>query len=275
MACISPRLPPELVDHIIDHSRDDKDTLRMLSLVSKSWLPRTHHHLFRIIRATTKTSQRKDRYLSPFSSFVTMLKAGPSPSVTASVQFLMLSSGTIFLLELAEVLRHLHRLRTLYLKNMEIFIAPPASLQGDIPSLPIYENLKLLWMLNCTLVQDISHIFTVIAFSRSIQALRLSGLKLADETRTDFTCTESHDVLVDSLEVYDNFSEADDTVGLSDTLADGILSLLDSRSLSSLVVNVGRDVNEACKKFLSAAAPRLEELTVSVYRKKLFGKPQN
>jgi len=41
-----PSLPPELVDFVIDQLRDNKPTLSTCTLVSKTWLPRVHHHLF-------------------------------------------------------------------------------------------------------------------------------------------------------------------------------------------------------------------------------------
>jgi len=42
----SPRLPAELLDHIVDHLHDTEDALRNCCLVSKSWIPRTRKHLF-------------------------------------------------------------------------------------------------------------------------------------------------------------------------------------------------------------------------------------
>ena len=44
-----PRLPTELLDHIVDLLRDARDTLRICCLVSKSWIPRTRKHLFAFI----------------------------------------------------------------------------------------------------------------------------------------------------------------------------------------------------------------------------------
>ncbi|KAH9902930.1 hypothetical protein C8Q73DRAFT_750397 [Cubamyces lactineus] len=42
-------LPPELCDQILDHLEDDKRTLRVCALTSRSWLPRAQYHLFRSI----------------------------------------------------------------------------------------------------------------------------------------------------------------------------------------------------------------------------------
>lgn len=43
-------LPPELYDKIIDQLRDQSDALKSCSVVSKSWTPRSRHHLFSTIR---------------------------------------------------------------------------------------------------------------------------------------------------------------------------------------------------------------------------------
>lgn len=62
------------------------------------------------------------------------------------------------------------------------------------------------------------------------------------------------------------FCEEDDPEEISEPLTDGILRILDNRSLSSLSIRVGRDADHEYNtyvKFLSAASARLEELTVS------------
>jgi len=41
-----PRLPAEILDHVVDHLHDAKHTLRSCCLVSKSWIPRTRKYLF-------------------------------------------------------------------------------------------------------------------------------------------------------------------------------------------------------------------------------------
>ena len=43
-------LPQEIVDHIVDHLRNDSETLKQCSLVSKSWVPRVQRNLFFEIR---------------------------------------------------------------------------------------------------------------------------------------------------------------------------------------------------------------------------------
>jgi hypothetical protein len=41
-----PFIPQEVIDYIIDHLHDDKETLRKCSLVSRAWLPSSSLHLF-------------------------------------------------------------------------------------------------------------------------------------------------------------------------------------------------------------------------------------
>ncbi|KAH0582388.1 hypothetical protein H2248_010332 [Termitomyces sp. 'cryptogamus'] len=50
---IGPSLPPELIDLIIDATAEDKETLRVFSVVSKSCLPRCRKYLFRSIEFST------------------------------------------------------------------------------------------------------------------------------------------------------------------------------------------------------------------------------
>jgi len=49
----NPRLPAEILDHVVDHLYDAKHTLRNCCLVSKSWIPRTRQHLFADINLKT------------------------------------------------------------------------------------------------------------------------------------------------------------------------------------------------------------------------------
>ena len=46
---MSPSLPPEILDHIVDHLRDDPDTLKSYCVTSKSWVLCTRRHLFAYI----------------------------------------------------------------------------------------------------------------------------------------------------------------------------------------------------------------------------------
>jgi len=61
-------LPPEILDYIVDHLYDERETLKQCCLVSKSWIPRTRKHLFADIKFST------DRDLEAWQ------KAFPDPS---------------------------------------------------------------------------------------------------------------------------------------------------------------------------------------------------
>jgi hypothetical protein len=43
---MSPSLPPEILDHIVDHLHDEPIALKTCCVVSKSWIQRTRIHLF-------------------------------------------------------------------------------------------------------------------------------------------------------------------------------------------------------------------------------------
>jgi hypothetical protein len=43
-------LPPEILDHIVEHLHDEPTILKTCCLVSKSWLPRTRKHLFAFVK---------------------------------------------------------------------------------------------------------------------------------------------------------------------------------------------------------------------------------
>jgi hypothetical protein len=45
----NPRLPAEILDHIVDHLHDTNAALRNCCIVSKSWIPRARKHLFAFI----------------------------------------------------------------------------------------------------------------------------------------------------------------------------------------------------------------------------------
>lgn len=61
----NPRLPPELLDHVIDLLHDTKHTLKECSLVSRSWIPRTRKHLFASIKIKTEAELNSWREMFP------------------------------------------------------------------------------------------------------------------------------------------------------------------------------------------------------------------
>jgi hypothetical protein len=82
-----PRLPAEMLDHIIDHLHDTRDALRNCCLVSKSWIPRTRKYLFADIKFPTAKSMQswKKTFPNPSISpayYTTTLSVGCSEVVT-------------------------------------------------------------------------------------------------------------------------------------------------------------------------------------------------
>ncbi|KAJ7669970.1 hypothetical protein DFH06DRAFT_1372538 [Mycena polygramma] len=64
---MSPRMPPELTDRIIDCLSDSQPDLRACSLVCRQWLPSSRHHLFESVT------------MQPTLEFLTMLQAPSDP----------------------------------------------------------------------------------------------------------------------------------------------------------------------------------------------------
>jgi hypothetical protein len=64
----SPRLPEEILDHVIDHLHKTQDALRNCCLVSKSWIPRSRKHLFADITFPTEESLRSWKQTFPDAS---------------------------------------------------------------------------------------------------------------------------------------------------------------------------------------------------------------
>ncbi|TFK86650.1 hypothetical protein K466DRAFT_523839 [Polyporus arcularius HHB13444] len=55
---LAARLPPELIDHIIDYFHCDKDTLLTLSLVCRALVPSVRYHLFDRLKVTNSNAKQ-------------------------------------------------------------------------------------------------------------------------------------------------------------------------------------------------------------------------
>jgi len=66
----NPRLPAEILDHVVEHLHDAKHALRNCCLVSKSWIPRTRQHLFADINLKTRERLKwwKEKFPDPSTS---------------------------------------------------------------------------------------------------------------------------------------------------------------------------------------------------------------
>ena len=62
-------LPPEILDHIVDHLHNEPITLRACCLVSKPWISRTRIHLFNRVE-----------FRSSRPTLISWMKAFPDPS---------------------------------------------------------------------------------------------------------------------------------------------------------------------------------------------------
>ena len=83
----NPRLPAELLDHVVDLLHDAEHTLRNCCLVSKAWIPRTRKHLFATITFDTEKDLQpwKEAFADPSTSparFTKTLVVGCSHIVT-------------------------------------------------------------------------------------------------------------------------------------------------------------------------------------------------
>ena len=61
----NPRLPQELLDHVVDLLHDKRGALKSCCLVSKSWIPRTRKHLFAHLQLSTPEDLRSWRDTFP------------------------------------------------------------------------------------------------------------------------------------------------------------------------------------------------------------------
>ena len=84
-----PHLPAEMLDHIVDHLHDAKDTLNNCGIVSKSWVPRTRNHLFADIDFRTEEvlESWKEMFPDPSTSparYTRTLSVGRPDVITAA-----------------------------------------------------------------------------------------------------------------------------------------------------------------------------------------------
>jgi hypothetical protein len=85
----NPRLPPEMLDHVVDQLYGTEDALKNCCLVSRSWIPRTRKHLFADVGIFTAESLEswKETFPDPSTSpgrYTITLTVGCPRSVTAA-----------------------------------------------------------------------------------------------------------------------------------------------------------------------------------------------
>src|ERR1700722_3053353 len=128
-----PRLPPELIEYIIDHLHDSSSTLRACSRVCRAWVAPSHFHLFycrKIIPGRTNTVPLQIRKLLEF------LQGSPHIALYIRVFHFSVGSGSMFRMRhsdwppLETVLPHLLRMLT-QLRKLVLGGVPFTSLMPD------------------------------------------------------------------------------------------------------------------------------------------------
>lgn len=128
------RLPPELIDRIIDFLHHDKRSLSQFSLISKSWNPRARFHLFSSPRIfcgpDIDTEYRKHFYSAPKVAikYVTDLSLFGSPRQTHRYS----KETTIFCDTVVALIQGFPNARSITLTNLYIQ-STPAGRQRQLP----------------------------------------------------------------------------------------------------------------------------------------------
>ena len=153
-----PRLPAELLDHIVDLLHDEEDALKSCCLASRSWISRTRRHLFDNIRFHTawNVESWKDAFPDPstspacytktlfigFPQFVTAVDAGERGWISTFSQVIHLelsAKGKDPNLSpfhgFSPVVKSLH---------MILGVIPPSQIFDLIYSFPLLEDLSVI-----------------------------------------------------------------------------------------------------------------------------------
>ena len=156
----NPRLPAEMLDHIVDHLHDKRWALKQCCLVSKSWIPRTRKHLFaNLVFTTVGTLQSwKNTFPVPSTSPAGYVKSlfisGPQAATAGSwirgfsrvenLEMCVLALNFDFN-ESATPLVPFHGFSPV-LKSLRLIIVafPPSQIFNLILSFPLLEDLTLI-----------------------------------------------------------------------------------------------------------------------------------
>ncbi|KAK0498133.1 hypothetical protein EDD18DRAFT_1350754 [Armillaria luteobubalina] len=153
-----PELPIEIIEEILDHLRNDKQTLKLCSLVSRGFYPRTRHHLFQSIRISQILGDSMYRLgvLARASPHIFMhfksaeIYSSYDPSALRQVQFPLLLMANLTSLNVKNastslkyfrmIIFGLPLLKSLILESItfdvgEIVDPSPNSFPADVPSL--------------------------------------------------------------------------------------------------------------------------------------------
>ncbi|KAF8877363.1 hypothetical protein BD779DRAFT_113803 [Infundibulicybe gibba] len=156
----TPPLPSEIFDLVIDQLKEDRTTLMVCSLVCRSWLPRTRHHLFSTFSVRTISIPPIDLLRSPLCTIQPHELVNEDSNLFSLSIRTSLGSGMTLVddhlraLLSAHVFKNLHHLKLKYLRfeNLNDSI-------GLYSSLPALESLVLHGVDSC--VEDDQHIYTM------------------------------------------------------------------------------------------------------------------
>ena len=170
----SPKLPPELVDLVTDHSSEDLETLRALSLTARSCIPRTRYHLF----------HKKKVNGSQLSTLLPFLEC-PTTTMISGIRELTLqgigwhtgnASSTVSAPSLIIVLMQLPHIRALYLFQIRITPAKVLAYKSTVKSFSPSRHLDVLTIGGMCAADHPDDILAVIATCRSIELLKITHL---------------------------------------------------------------------------------------------------
>ncbi|KAF8880659.1 hypothetical protein BD779DRAFT_1548254 [Infundibulicybe gibba] len=179
-------LPSEIIDLVIDQLEGDRAALKFCSLVCRSWLPRTRHHLFSSLNIRTRPTPALDLLQSPLGTIhphVQRLKLCIVPSNTAQM---------VACVQEVDAGSMLSFLRMKTLSGAGLTLVDP-SLQGVLLTLKGLRHLKLQHFR----FKDIDSGIRLLASLPLLESLVLYGVDLGG--RADSCSDEDQDALMHSL----------------------------------------------------------------------------
>ncbi|PSR70811.1 hypothetical protein PHLCEN_2v13309 [Hermanssonia centrifuga] len=198
--CI-PSFPVELTDNIIDQLYTDKATLSSCTLVSRSWLSRSRHHLFAKVQVLGFKT-----HFPPFIEFLTQADGGPriNPPACILIKHLCLdgresefgSLGPLTTTMLKTLLSNLPNLLDLDICGVELkWIAPDTDPHDGQPD-PVNLDSLTLDAFTPSSFTDPSDLVLSLCFFSSINLLRISSPVYATDIPEDPRVVAAHPSLV-------------------------------------------------------------------------------
>jgi hypothetical protein len=168
------KLPQELIDSVIDYFRDEYWTMRMCSLVCRSWLPPCRRHIFRSVVFYAKCSHHATSYSQRLHSM--LLNA---PHIASYIQELkMYESNMEYWIgsdqSLPLVLRSLTNLNKIEFRRL-CWTSLSLDLKQSITSVLELPSLTFIVIEDGSFV-DIDHLLSLLEHTRALTRLSLTGI---------------------------------------------------------------------------------------------------